>query len=93
MISYVVDYIHYVLHQAYLSLSCICVRLKHMMEFYEKAELAGLNIMNIWELHWSSEVLWSNRKKIKHFIKNNSTVTDAPGDDNVFYSDELNTGP
>lgn len=57
-----------------------------MMEFYEKVEPAGLNIMNIWKLHWSlSEVLWSHCKKIKHFIKNNGTVTDEPGDDNEFY--------
>lgn len=47
MIGYIIDYIQYVLHLAYLLLPCICVRLKHMMEFYKKVEPAGLNIMNI----------------------------------------------
>lgn len=63
------------------------------MEFYEKVEPAGLNIMNMWKLHWSSEVRWSHCKKIKHL---NTLKITVPWQMNLlmitcFTSDELNT--
>lgn len=49
MIGYIIEYKQYVfILSLFIVILHMCVSLQHMMEFYEKVEPAGLNIVNIW---------------------------------------------